>query len=48
MKTDKLIPELLIKVHNNWYLTRIHFFPGGSDGKESTCDDGDLGSIPES
>ena len=22
-------------------------FPGGSDGKESTCDVGDLGSIPE-
>ena len=21
-------------------------FPGGSDGKESTCDTGDLGSIP--
>ena len=25
-----------------------HFmgFPGGSDGKESTCNEGDLGSIP--
>ena len=23
-------------------------FPGGSDGKESTCNSGDLGSIPES
>ena len=22
-------------------------FPGGSDGKESTCNEGDLGSIPE-
>ena len=22
-------------------------FPGGSDGKESTCNVGDLGSIPE-
>ena len=22
-------------------------FPGGSDGKESTCNAGDLGSIPE-
>ena len=21
-------------------------FPGGSDGKESTCNEGDLGSIP--
>ena len=23
-------------------------FPGGSDGKESTCDAGDLGSVPGS
>ena len=23
-------------------------FPGGSDGKESACNVGDLGSIPES
>ena len=23
-------------------------FPGGSDGKESACNEGDLGSIPES
>ena len=23
-------------------------FPGGSDGKESACSEGDLGSIPES
>ena len=23
-------------------------FPGGSDGKESTCNEGDLGSIPGS
>ena len=23
-------------------------FPGGSDGKESACDSGDLGLIPES
>ena len=22
-------------------------FPGGSDGKESACNEGDLGSIPE-
>ena len=22
-------------------------FPGGSDGKQSACDAGDLGSIPE-
>ena len=24
------------------------FFPGGSDGKESACNVGDLGAIPES
>ena len=24
----------------------IHHFPGGSDDKESTCNAGDLGSIP--
>ena len=23
------------------------YFPGGSDGKESACNAGDLGSIPE-
>ena len=23
-----------------------HYFPGGSDGKESACNAGDLGSIP--
>jgi len=27
-------------------LNTILAFPGGSDGKESACDDGDLGSIP--
>ena len=27
---------------------RLHDFPGGSDGKESACDAGDLGSIPGS
>ena len=24
----------------------VHHFPDGSDGKESTCNAGDLGSIP--
>ena len=27
-------------------LTHLLGFPGGSDGKESTCDVGDLGKIP--
>ena len=37
-----------------WGLKRHHFaqpsesFPGGSDGKESACHAGDLGSVPES
>ena len=30
----------------NWTTTRG--FPGGSDGKESTCNSGDSGSIPGS
>ena len=25
---------------------RLKLFPGGSDGKESACDAGDLGSVP--
>ena len=25
----------------------MHIIPGGSDGKEFTCNTGDLGSIPE-
>ena len=33
------------------YLTHLHTwiggFPGGSDGKESACNAGDLGSIPD-
>ena len=29
------------------YLT-IRAFPGGSDGKDSTCSAGEMGSIPES
>ena len=29
-------------------LNRILGFPGGSDSKESTCNAGDLGSIPGS
>ena len=28
--------------------TKIYGFPGGSDGKESACTVGDLGSIPGS
>ena len=27
-------------------MNTILAFPGGSDGKESACNDGDLGSIP--
>ena len=37
-------PENL-KLHQMTYL-RLKDFPGGSDGKESACNAGDLGSIP--
>ena len=30
----------------NWYGICIQDFPGGSDGKESACNEEDLGSIP--
>ena len=30
-----------------WEMGVLWSFPGGSDGKESTCNAGDLGSIPE-
>ena len=29
-------------------MSKLQGFPGGSDGKESTCNMGDLGSIPGS
>ena len=29
-----------------WFYTQIMHFPGGSDGKESACNAGDLGLIP--
>ena len=32
---------------NTWFDMRFKF-PGGSDGKESACNTGDPGSIPES
>ena len=39
-----LNPHLLCLLHCSWIL--YHCFPGGSDGKESACNEGDLGSIP--
>ena len=30
----------------NWLVRQMVGFPGGSDGKESACNAGDLGSIP--
>ena len=50
--------SLTLKLYPNMYImyniqdpafTHQHYglgFPGGSDGKESTCNAGDLGSIP--
>ena len=29
------------------FFIKIFSFPGGSDGKESSCNAGDLGSVPE-
>ena len=34
--------DILQRLLNKW----IMGFPGGSDGKEPTCNEGDLGSIP--
>ena len=31
---------------NKWEFSSLMGFPGGSDGKESACNAGDLGSIP--
>ena len=33
--------------HTHTYLSIYLGFPGGSDGKESACSEGDTGSIPE-
>ena len=33
----------MVKLHNG----RVMGFPGGSDSKESACNAGDLGLIPE-
>ena len=35
---------MCIHTHTHTYI--VTPFPGGSDGKESTCNVGDLGSIP--
>ena len=39
---EKNIPE----ISSVWLLLPLLGFPGGSDGKESACNVGDLGSIP--
>ena len=42
---------LRVRTRRTWSATHtayIHDFPGGSDSKESTCNAGDLGSIPGS
>ena len=36
-----------LKLSHYYWLYAIKGFPGGSDGKESACSAGDLGSIPE-
>ena len=40
---------VMFQISTNWFLELNTFekgFPGGSDGKESDCNAGDLGSIP--
>ena len=44
--SDKLWEACWVLLFGFWSLEAG--FPGGSDGKESTCDVGDLGSIPGS
>ena len=42
-----LLASVLAPYSSNKLAYNMHKgFPGGSDGKESTCDEGDLGSIP--
>ena len=39
---------LISSLEENWIASKMTLgFPGGSDGKESACSAGDLGSIPE-
>ena len=49
----EMMPLLCQRVSTNHFAIRekcisvtLHGFPGGSDGKESACSVGDLGSIP--
>ena len=48
LRIDKNIFKLIKEIHTqkNQQLTLHWGFPGGSDGKESTCNVGGLGSIP--
>ena len=39
-------PDLKSQLLKNWNSKHNLGFPGGSDGKESACNLGDLGSIP--
>ena len=45
--SSALLASVLAPCSSNKLAYNVHKgFPGGSDGKESTCDAGDLGSIP--
>ena len=39
------MPPIIVLGSRNFWTSKT-FFPGGSDGKESACDVGDLGLIP--
>ena len=42
-----VLPHSKIQVWKSTVFNKNMGFPGGSDGKESACNVGDLGSIPE-
>ena len=48
MHLQMIIVSRVSQTENNKYhiLTHVCGFPSGSDGKESACNTGDLGSIP--
>ena len=46
LTSSPLQSNIMVGVHSIHLSLITEGFPGGSDGKESTCNEGDLGSIP--
>ena len=46
-KESKLTKMYMLSVRNSVYQLYLNNIPGGSEGKESACNMGELGSIPE-